>query len=89
MHTGPEILPLYIANGVTGIREMLGLPHHHDWRARIASGEMLGPRMIIASRLVDGPGSFWAGFPGRSSRSPTRPAVAMPCARLCGRAPTS
>jgi amidohydrolase family protein len=61
---GPEFLPLYVANGVTGIREMLGLAHHHNWRSRICSGAVLGPRMVIASRLVDGPRSFWAGFPG-------------------------
>ncbi len=57
-----DSLPLYIANGVTGIREMWGLPHHHEWRRQIASGAMVGPRMAIASRIVDGPGSIFARF---------------------------
>jgi imidazolonepropionase-like amidohydrolase len=51
-------LPLFIANGVTGIRIMAGEPEHHLWRKEIESGALLGPRMVIASRIVDGPKSF-------------------------------
>jgi hypothetical protein len=49
------IYPLYIANGVTGIRDMGGdLDLLEQRRARIARGELVGPRMIIAGPfLVD------------------------------------
>jgi len=42
-------LPLFIANGVTGIRLMSGSPEHHQWRREIESGTRTGPRMVIAS----------------------------------------
>jgi len=48
-------LPLYLANGVTGLRIMFGFPVHHEARREIESGALLGPRMVIASPLVDGP----------------------------------
>ena len=53
---------LFIANGVTSIRVMLGFPDFHEWRKEISAGELIGPRMIIASRLAEGP------TPGRSDR---------------------
>ncbi len=55
-------LPLYLANGVTGIREMWGFADHHQARDRIRRGELAGPRWVIASSLVDGPDSIWARF---------------------------
>ncbi|MGH9842715.1 MAG: amidohydrolase family protein, partial [Blastocatellia bacterium] len=48
-------LPLYLANGVTGLRIMFGFPVHHEARREIENGVLLGPRMFIASPLVDGP----------------------------------
>ena len=57
-HSGmwPEISPpLNIANGVTTVREMYGLPHFHEWRERVEAGTMLGPRSVIAGRIIDGP----------------------------------
>ncbi|WP_219825306.1 amidohydrolase family protein [Nonomuraea typhae] len=55
--------PLYVVNGVTGIREMMGLPGHHALRARIDRGEVLGPRMVIGSAIVDGPVSVLGPLP--------------------------
>ena len=52
-------LPLFIANGVTGIRIMWGLPPHLEQRKRIAEGSLLGPRMVIAGPLIDGPRPYW------------------------------
>jgi hypothetical protein len=49
------LLPLWVANGVTGVREMWGLPHLPPMRDRIEAGELLGPRMVIASKMIDGP----------------------------------
>jgi len=50
-----EYLPLFTANGVTGVRIMIGLPIHQVWRKEIEGGTLLGPRMVIASPSVDGP----------------------------------
>jgi len=48
--------PLFVANGVTGVRDMGGdLDVLKVWRAEIAAGRMLGPRMIIAGPMLDGP----------------------------------
>src|SRR5580658_8023318 len=48
--------PLFVANGVTGVRDMGGdLPVLKVWRAEIAAGRLLGPRMIIAGPMLDGP----------------------------------
>lgn len=46
-------LPLFIANGVTGVRVMAGLAEHHLYRREIQRGNLLGPRMVIASRRID------------------------------------
>ncbi|MHC4560056.1 MAG: ankyrin repeat domain-containing protein [Planctomycetota bacterium] len=60
MHTHPWISKRYFAlltaNGVTGIRVMWGKPEHHAWREEISAGELIGPRMVIASPVIDGPG---------------------------------
>src|ERR1700733_1064856 len=49
-------LPLFVANGVTGVRDMGGdLEVLKQWRADIAAGKLLGPRMIIAGPMLDGP----------------------------------
>jgi imidazolonepropionase-like amidohydrolase len=47
---------LFVANGVTGVRDMGGdLEALKKWRARIAEGTLLGPRMIISGPMLDGP----------------------------------
>ena len=49
-------LPLFVANGVTGVRDMGGdLDVLKEWRSQIAAGTLLGPRMIIAGPMLDGP----------------------------------
>src|SRR5579863_3449325 len=43
------ILPLFIVNGVTGVRDMGGdLPVLFAWRKQIAAGKIVGPRMVIS-----------------------------------------
>jgi imidazolonepropionase-like amidohydrolase len=54
-------LGLFVANGVTRVRQMWGMPVHLAWRKRIEAGELLGPRFSIASPIVDGPRPFWPG----------------------------
>lgn len=53
-------LPLMIANGVTGVRDMGGdLSLMKDWRKRIDQGKLLGPRLYFSGPLVDGPKPMW------------------------------
>ena len=56
-----DYLPLFLANGVTGIRMMWGMPFHSLWRREIEQGTLRGPRMIISSPIVDGPRPIWPG----------------------------
>jgi hypothetical protein len=50
------ILPLFVANGVTGVRDMgSDLGAVKEWRSQIAAGKLLGPRMIVAGPMLDGP----------------------------------
>jgi imidazolonepropionase-like amidohydrolase len=54
---GKEItLPLFIANGVTGVRDMGGeLEVLQRWRTEILAGTLIGPRMVISGPMLDGP----------------------------------
>ena len=73
------LLPLLVANGVAGIRDMGGdLRVLQEWRREIASGALLGPQIVAAGpmlvpapRLRQGeihrPVHFEVGSPGRSS----------------------
>jgi imidazolonepropionase-like amidohydrolase len=70
-----ESLPLFVANGVTGIRIMWGMPLHHRWRREIEQGSLLGPRMVIASSIIDGPKPFWQGSVAVGTADEAREAV--------------
>jgi len=48
----PNDLLLYLANGVTHIREMMGSPEHLKWRQEIEKGKRLGPKMFVASNKI-------------------------------------
>ncbi|PYP84929.1 MAG: amidohydrolase [Candidatus Angelobacter sp. Gp1-AA117] len=49
------ILPLFIANGVTGVRDMGGdLPVLSKWRSQIVHGQIVGPSMVISGPMLDG-----------------------------------
>lgn len=51
---------LCLANGLTTVREMAATnPMLYDWRDRIEAGTLLGPRMIVASQIVDGDPTLW------------------------------
>lgn len=54
---GREVtLPLFIANGITGVRDMGSeLEPILEARAAIAEHRMLGPRMVVAGPMLDGP----------------------------------
>ena len=55
-------LPLYLANGVTTVRDMNGQALLYQWRDRIAAGTLLGPRYTVASSILDGNPSLLAGL---------------------------
>ena len=54
---GKEVtLPLFIANGITGVRDMGGeLEVLQQWRKEISAGTLVGPRMVISGPMLDGP----------------------------------
>jgi hypothetical protein len=54
-----DSLTLFTANGVTGVRQMFGNSDLLRWRDDIAKGSLLGPRMIVASPIIDGPQPVW------------------------------
>ena len=55
-YTERVLMPLMIANGVTGVRDMGGnLEALKSLRQRVTSGALLGPRMMFAGPMLDGP----------------------------------
>jgi hypothetical protein len=52
---GEGLLGLYVANGVTGVRDMGGdYGAIVDWRKRIRAGTLTGPRIIASGPYVQG-----------------------------------
>lgn len=49
-----ETLFLYLANGVTTIRGMLGQEYHLELREKVNSGEILGPRIFTSGPSLNG-----------------------------------
>lgn len=45
---------MYLANGVTTVRNLHGLTTHLRWRENLSRGEMLGPRLYTSGPIVDG-----------------------------------
>jgi len=54
---GKEVtLPLFVANGITGVRDMGGeLDVLQQWRKEVSAGTLIGPRMVISGPMLDGP----------------------------------
>jgi imidazolonepropionase-like amidohydrolase len=52
---------LFLANGVTTVRNMFGSPLHLRWRDEIERGERLGPTIVTAGPIVDGDPPVWPG----------------------------
>jgi hypothetical protein len=53
------MLALFIAAGVTTVRNMAGSPKIVAVRERVARGDVLGPRIYTAGPFVDGPRPRW------------------------------
>ncbi len=49
-----DIMFLYVANGVTTIRGMLGAPYQIQLREQLTSGAMLGPRFYVGAPSING-----------------------------------
>lgn len=49
-----EVLMLYLANGITSIRGMLGNPKHLELREQIQKGEILGPNFTTSGPPLNG-----------------------------------
>ncbi|HET7063758.1 MAG TPA: amidohydrolase family protein [Rudaea sp.] len=66
--------PLYVANGVTGVREMRGdaasMAQVVRWRKAVEAGELIAPRILAAGIAVDGKS------PGDAARDVDAAAVA-------------
>lgn len=55
-------LPLLIANGVTGVRDMSGPRERLEpYLQEIAEGRRWGPRMVVAGAVLDGKPPTWPG----------------------------
>ena len=54
------VAELFVANGVTGVRDMWGDPGViRDWRSHVDERDGRHPRIVAAGNLVDGPEPVW------------------------------
>jgi hypothetical protein len=53
------VLPLYVANGVTGIREMAGPLDANQFRRELAARHVVAPHIYLGSPLIDGDPPMW------------------------------
>jgi imidazolonepropionase-like amidohydrolase len=52
---GRDLLRLYVANGVTGVRDMAGeWDTLRTWRSDIAAGRLVGPRIVASGPYIEG-----------------------------------
>ena len=49
-----DVLYLYVANGITFARSMLGAPHHLELRATAERGEIVSPRLLLSGPSFNG-----------------------------------
>jgi imidazolonepropionase-like amidohydrolase len=54
-------LTLFVANGVTTVRNMFGAPLQVAWRDEVAAGARFGPSIVTAGPIVDGDPPVWPG----------------------------
>ncbi len=71
-----RFLELFVAAGVTGVRDMGGdLELLASWKRRVAAGELVGPHLVFGGPLVDGPEPMWPGSVAVGSAEDGRAAV--------------
>jgi imidazolonepropionase-like amidohydrolase len=84
VHLGDQSdLPLFVANGVTGVRVMWGNPpspkrsprFHFEIRDQINAGKLVGPRLVVASNILDGARPMFPGSVAVATAEEGRKAV--------------
>jgi imidazolonepropionase-like amidohydrolase len=70
-----DLLPLFIANGVTGVRLMWGFPFHREWARDAEAGKLSGPRVYMAGSIIDGPRPVWPNSTAVANEQEARQAV--------------
>jgi hypothetical protein len=69
MNTGVTALPLFVANGVTSVREMGGyIDSTRAWQARMKAGTLVGPRIVTPGPILESP-RYLQGVVERSARA--------------------
>ena len=64
LHNAEFVFPLFVANGVTGVRDMSGnLAVLNGWRAAIREGRIVGPRMLVTGSKFGSSGPVVPGAP--------------------------
>jgi len=58
-----NLLPLFIAYGITAVRDAAAdlSPHVLQWRSAIASGKLQGPTIFTSGPKIEGINSIWVG----------------------------
>jgi imidazolonepropionase-like amidohydrolase len=76
--TSEVMLPLFIANGVTGVRD-LGSNLEASLAARdsVAAHQLVGPRMLVSGPMIDGPTTRYAAAIKVATPEEARDAVRM------------
>lgn len=63
-----RLMPLFVVNGVTGIRDMGGdIKLVQRWRSLYKEGKLLAPKIFAGGPLLDGPNPMWDGSVGINS----------------------
>lgn len=75
--SAPGFAGLYLANGVTGVRDMFDpSTATFELRKKVEEGSELGPHIVAAGKIVDGPKPIWAGSVAVSNAEDGKKAVA-------------
>lgn len=71
------MLPLYLANGVTGVREMGGdlVDLVLQWRSEVESSKRVAPRIVTSGPKLDGAKPLWPGSIAITTPEEARAAV--------------
>ncbi len=58
-----DLLPLYVAHGITAVRDAAGdlSQSVFQWRAAVDGGTLPGPRIFTSGPKIEGRGSIWPG----------------------------
>lgn len=58
-----NLLPLYIANGITTVRDCSAdiSPSAFEWKAEMATGKLFGPNIFSSGPKMEGINSIWPG----------------------------